>query len=109
VAIPTGARARQLGLSLEALEAVLMPAVQASERELQGQINPVLAAAQGGQGVTIRSGDGRELHLQHGDRPWFWDDGRVHPANGSQGAGGGNMPAGSVYTTVLESETEGRL
>jgi leucyl aminopeptidase (aminopeptidase T) len=109
VAIPTETRARQLGLSLAALEAILLPALQAGEDELREQIHPVLAAAQGGQRVTIRSGDGCQLRLRHGDRPWFWDDGHIDEADSARSVGGGNMPAGSVYTTVLESKTEGSL
>jgi leucyl aminopeptidase (aminopeptidase T) len=109
VAIPTEARARQLGLSLETLEAILLPALQAGEGELQEQIRPVLAAVEGGQRVTIRSGGDCVLRLQHGDRPWFWDDGHIDPADSKRAVGGCNLPAGSVYTTVLESETEGRL
>ena len=42
VAVPTKARAKQLGLSLESLEAILLPALLASVQELQAQVDRVL-------------------------------------------------------------------
>jgi leucyl aminopeptidase (aminopeptidase T) len=99
VAVPTQARAMQLGLSLEALEAILLPALLASVQELQAQVDRVLDAAAEGQTITIHSGMEHVLHLQQGDRLWHRDDGRRHS----------NLPAGSIYTTVLETETEGSL
>jgi leucyl aminopeptidase (aminopeptidase T) len=99
VAVPTQARAKQLGLSLEALEALLLPALLASVQELQAQVDRVLDAAAEGQTIAIHSGVDHVLHLQQGDRPWHRDDGRRHS----------NLPAGSIHTTVLETATEGNL
>jgi leucyl aminopeptidase (aminopeptidase T) len=99
VAVPTAARAQQLGLTLEALEAILLPALTASVPELQEQVDRVLAAAGEGQAITIHSGEGHALRLQRGDRPWHRDEGRS----------GSNLPAGSIHTTVLEAATEGSL
>ena len=76
VAVPTQARAKQLGLSLESLEAILLPALLASVQELQAQVDRVLDAAKGRQAIAIHSGVDHVLHLQQGDRPWHRDDGR---------------------------------
>jgi leucyl aminopeptidase (aminopeptidase T) len=99
VAVPTQARAKQLGLSLEALETILLPALLASVQELQAQVDRVLDAAAGGQTIAIQSGVDHVLYLQQGDRPWHRDDGQYHS----------NLPAGSIHTTVLETATEGSL
>ena len=99
VAVPTTARAKQLGLSLDSLEAILLPALLASVQELQAQVDRVLDAAAEEQTIAIHSGVDHVLHLQQGDRPWHRDDGRCHS----------NLPAGSIHTTVLETETEGSL
>ena len=109
VPIPTEGRARQLGLSLEPLEAILCPALGASVGELQQEIGQVLAAVEGRRTITLRSGGDHELRLDCGDRPWLYDDGLIDETDIARGAIVGNLPAGSVYTTVLESETEGRL
>ena len=102
VTIPTESRARELGLSLEALEAVVLPALQVDARTLRAEIDRALALAEGGRMITVRSGQGcvlhaAELRLQRGDRPWRSD------------ADAFNLPAGSIYTTVLEDKTEGSL
>ncbi|MBN1140116.1 MAG: aminopeptidase, partial [Anaerolineae bacterium] len=99
VAVPTTARAKQLGLSLESLEAILLPALLASAQELQAQVDRVLDAVKEGQTIAIHSGVDHVLHLRQGDRPWHRDEGRHHC----------NLPAGSIHTTVLETETEGSL
>jgi leucyl aminopeptidase (aminopeptidase T) len=99
IAVPTTARARQLELSLEALEAILLPALLASVQELQAQVDRVLDVAAEGQTIAIHSGEDHVLYLQRGDRPWHRDEGRCDS----------NLPAGSIHTTVLETETEGSL
>ena len=109
VAIPTEQRAQQLGLSLESLEAMLLPALGASIEELQREISQVLKIAQDGQMITIRSGDRHELRMVHGNRRWLSDDGYIDATDQSQGAIVSNLPAGSIYTTVLEDQTEGSL
>ncbi len=99
VAVPTKTRAEQLGLSLESLEAILLPALLASAQELQAQVDRVLDAAAEGQTIAIHSGADHVLIMQQGNRTWHRDDGRCHS----------NLPAGSIHTTVLETETEGSL
>lgn len=109
VAIPTKLRAQQLGMSLAALEKILLPALAASAEELQNEINRALKLAQGGSTMTIRSGGKYELRMKLGRRPWHNDDGYINQEDRAQGAIVSNLPAGSIYTTVLEDTTEGAI
>jgi leucyl aminopeptidase (aminopeptidase T) len=108
-AIPNAGRARQLGLTLEALEILLLPALVAGAAELRQAIAPALAAVQAERRLTIVSGPGYELRLDRDKRSWLVDDGEVDAEDARRGAVSSNLPSGSIYTTVLESETEGRL
>lgn len=110
MAVPTAARAAALNRSLPELDAVLMPALAAPAAELGREIARVRAAVAGGATLTVRSGTGCELRLALGERPWLDDGGVVTPADRAGGAQSvGNLPAGSVYTTVVEGETRGEL
>lgn len=108
VAVPTQRRAAQLGMTPEELEALLLPALGVSVDALQGEIQRVLLAARGAQSLTIRSGDAN-LHLTPGNRRWLSDDGYIDAADREAGAIVSNLPAGSIYTTVVETETTGTL
>ena len=101
--------AETLGVPLPELEAVLLPALLASPEELQVEIDRLLDAVGDSQDLLVRSGDGYELHLTHGERLWLGDDGRIDPHDRRRGAIVSNLPAGSIYTTVLEGETRGDL
>ena len=57
----------------------------------------------------IQTGEGLVLYLNQGDRRWLVDDGLIDAADRAQGAVVSNLPAGSIYTTVLETETNGEL
>ena len=109
VAVPTRARAAALGLALEDLEAVVLPALAAEAAELRRGIARVLEAVAGGRSLTIRSGVGCALSMDLGDRRWLDDDGAITAEDRARGAVASNLPAGSVYTTVVESETRGTL
>lgn len=109
VVIPTARAAEQLGLSAEQYEATLLPALEASAEVLQAEIERVLAVVRGGQHITIHSGEGCVLHLEHGQRPWLSDDGVIDTADRARGAIVSNLPAGSIYTTVLEERAHGCL
>lgn len=108
VAIPTAERAAQAGMTLAELEAILLPALAATVDELRQAVAPVLAAVQG-QIFTIRSGQGHELTLHHGDRPWHEDDGQLDDEDWARGAFVLNLPSGDIYTTVVEAATTGSL
>jgi leucyl aminopeptidase (aminopeptidase T) len=109
VAVPTARGAKQLGLAQKELEQLLLPALGASVEELRHEIERVLNTVRDGQVITIHSGDNHVLHLEHGDRAWLSDDGYIDATDQSQGAVVSNLPAGSIYTTVVEEKTEGTL
>ncbi len=108
VAVPTARQADLLGMPLPALEEIVLPALAVGAAELRQKIGGILAAVRGTT-MTIRSGMGCELHLTLGDRPWLDDDGEITAADRARGAVVSNLPAGSVYTTVIETETHGAL
>lgn len=108
VAIPTAERAAQAGMTLAELEAILLPALTATVEELRQAVASVLAAVQG-QLFTIRSGQGHELTLHHGDRLWHDDDGQLDEEDWGRGAFVLNLPSGDIYTTVVEDATTGAL
>ena len=87
----------------------MMPALTASVDELQAEIERVLSAVDGGETLTIHSGEGQALTLQQGGRAWLSDDGRIDTDDRQRGAVVSNLPAGSIYTTVLEDRAEGSL
>jgi leucyl aminopeptidase (aminopeptidase T) len=109
VAVPAVSKAAQLGIDHGALEQHMMPALLLDQAALQAEIEHVLLAAEAGERLVIRSGQGHELRLERGDRPWMGDDGRIDPADRARGAVVSNLPAGSIYTTVIEESAEGSL
>ncbi len=109
VAIPTAEGAQQLNLTQKGLEENLLPALGASVEELQHEIGRVLTVASLGQAITVFTGDSHVLHLEQGDRAWLSDDGWIDEQDRRQGAIVSNLPAGSIYTTVLEEKTQGSL
>ena len=110
VAVPTTARAAALGLSLPELDAALVPALGVDRAELRREIARVRAGVAGTGTLTVRSGAGCELSLKLGDRLWLEDDGSIAADAAARGIQSVvNLPAGSVYTTVLEGETRGQL
>ena len=108
-AIPTERGAGQLDLGLDEFEKILLPALGASIEELQQEIGRVLDKVSHGRSITIRSGEKHVLHLEHGDRIWLSDDGCIDEMDQRQGALVSNLPAGSIYTTVIEEKTRGSL
>jgi len=109
VAVPTAARAAATALSLAELDTALIPALAASAADVHREIVRVRAAVEGGRTLTIRSGAGCELRLALGERPWLDDDGIATTGDQARGTQVRNLPAGAVYTTVLEEETHGEL
>jgi len=109
VAVPTHDRADALSLSLEALEARLLPALAAPIEELRQHSERVLARVQGGREMTLRHSDGAELQMSIAGRRWLVDDGWIDAEDRRQSGHVSNLPAGSVYTTVVESSVSGQL
>lgn len=109
VGVPTKRRAQQLGQTLDELEAYVMPALHISVQNLRRQIENVLDGLDASTELTIVTGDGLELHIDRGKRRWLTDDGYVDEEDRIEGAIASNLPAGAVYTTILEDATEGQL
>jgi leucyl aminopeptidase (aminopeptidase T) len=108
-AVPTQRHAERLGMSLDELEAHILPAFILSSEDAQRQISGVLERLAQGAHITIGSGQGCQLHLARGARRWASDDGYIDGADRQGGAIVSNLPAASVYTTVLETCTYGSL
>ena len=109
VAVPDARRAQALGMTVADLEAAVLPAIAVPAEELRAEIARVLRTVQGARTLTIRTGAGCELRLARGDRPWLTDDGVIDEADRAGGAAVSNLPAGSIYSTVIEGATAGRL
>jgi leucyl aminopeptidase (aminopeptidase T) len=109
VAVATRERAEQSDQAIEEVERVLLPALAATPDELQREVDRILPALAEDEPIVIRS-RGLELRLRRGGRRWFSDVGRVPSVEQLGGAQPVlNLPAGSVYTTVIEDETIGSL
>lgn len=109
VGVPTERRAQQLGLTLDELEAYILPALHISVEDLRHQITNVLNTLDTATELTVVTGDNLELNIDRGKRRWLTDDGYVDEEDRIQGAIASNLPAGAVYTTLLEHATEGQL
>ncbi len=109
VAVPTRERAQMLGIRLEDLERYVVPALLVPAEELRRHIDQVLSTVAGASKLTICTGAGLTLHLDRGRRRWLSDDGRVDEGDRIEGAITSNLPAGALYTTVLEDRTEGQV
>lgn len=109
VAVPDPAQAEILGMTAADLEAVILPALAVPSRKLRSEIERALAVVQGASTLTVRTGESGELLLSLGDRRWLSDDGLITETDVAAGAGVSNLPAGSIYTTVVEEATEGVL
>jgi leucyl aminopeptidase (aminopeptidase T) len=96
-------------MPFEQLEAALLPALLAPAEELADEARRVLKTIGGRQELSILTGNDCVLHLQQGERAWLIDDGLIDPEDRRRGAIVSNLPAGSIYSTVLESETRGCL
>ncbi len=110
MAIPTEARAQQCGTTLAALEDIVLPALSATPQELGREIDRVMGRLRAARTLTIRSAAG-ELHLTLAARSWLSDAGTL-PSTGISPDGVqpvNNLPAGAIYTTVLEEATHGSI
>ncbi|NWF80023.1 MAG: aminopeptidase [Chloroflexi bacterium] len=108
-AIPTAAQADRLHLEHEALLAHLMPALLAPVEELRAEIGRILAVAGVAERLTIRTGEDHELRMIRRGRPWLADDGVIDAGDQASGAIVSNLPAASLYTTIVEASAEGSV
>ncbi|MFN8443748.1 MAG: aminopeptidase [Caldilineaceae bacterium] len=108
VAVPTQQMADRVGMPLRQLEDHLLAACLFSGSESQMLIEQVRTMLAGNH-IVIGTGNGYELHLDHGARYWHGDDGVIDEADRQRKTIVSNLPAASVYTTVLEDQTHGTL
>lgn len=108
-AVPTQRHAESLGMTLGEFERIVLPALEVSIHDLQAVIRSVLDKATNARTLTIKTGNGHELTLKLGDRTWKSDDGYIDEVDRQNGAIVSNLPAGSIYTTVLEDQTSGEI
>lgn len=109
VGVPTAAHAAMLGASFDELERAILPALEVPAEALRAEISQIMAAVAGGRRLTIQTGDGYELTLTLGNRPWLDDDGDITAEDRERGGVVSNLPAGSIYTTVIEDATFGTI
>jgi leucyl aminopeptidase (aminopeptidase T) len=109
VAVPTGRRATSLGLAERVLERHLLPALAAPPKRLRDEVNRVLEHLNGGEELILRTADHSELRLRVAGRRWLHDDGMIDAEDRAANAHISNLPAGSVYTTVIECSPTGEL
>lgn len=112
VAIPSAAKAAELGLTLAELEAHVLPALALPTDQVRQPIERILRHTARAQTLTIRTGgeERYELVLRLAQRrPWHNDDGFIDEADRAQGAIVSNLPAGSIYTTVQEEASTGQV
>ena len=103
VAVPTHQRASALGCDLAALDAAVLPAIAVDTDELLARVDALLAVVAASSGITIGS-PGCELTMSTAGRAWIADAGTA-TADGKVV----NLPAGSIYTTVVEDSVEGTI
>jgi leucyl aminopeptidase (aminopeptidase T) len=93
----------------ESLDKAVLPSLCTSVDELGQEIERILRVLKGAKELAIHTDNCYKLQLQLGSRPWLADDGYIDAADRAQGAIASNLPAGSVYTTVLEDRTHGEI
>jgi len=108
VAVPTEDVATNLGLSMQGLEAHVMASILLSASELRAATDRVVSMLARESSIELRT-PGGSLFIERGTRPLLVDDGVVDAADVRIGATVSNLPAGSVYWTVLEEATRGRV
>lgn len=106
VAVAGDDTAAALGTTVERLDAVVWPSILVDPAQLQGAVTrSARAVAAGGQQVLLTPGC--RAVLDRGERPVLADDGVIDRDDIARGAVVSNLPAGSVYWTVVEHRTRG--
>ena len=106
VAVPTEYVAQRLGIGLPELEACVLPALLLSADALHEQVAPLVSALERGTRIQVVT-DAGTLALDRGRRPLMIDDGVIDDADVASGAVVSNLPAGSIYCTVIEAAGRG--
>ena len=108
VAVPTEYVAVRLGITLAELEARVLPGLLMSAESLNDSVTPLLSALEATSTVEVMTAAGT-LVVERGRRPLMIDDGMVDRADLVCGAVVSNLPAGSLYWTVIEDATRGDI
>ena len=108
VAIPTELVAARLGSSLAAIDALVFPSILSSADEMSVPIGRLVEALAVARTVTVSTAAGT-IEFERGDRPIMVDDGIIDEDDIALGAVVSNLPAGSVYWTVIEDATRGAV
>ncbi len=108
VAVPTEDVAANLAMSVDVLNTRIMASIVLSATQINAATQGVLEALTRGSSIEVRTPAG-SLLVERGTRPLLVDDGVVDAADVEVGATVSNLPAGSVYFTVLEDATRGRV
>ena len=109
VAVPSARRATDLAHTERALERHLLPALAATPKELRKETRRVLARVEGAEMLTLRTADHSVLQMRLTGRRWLHDDGVIDAEDRAANAHVSNLPAGSLYTTVVECTPAGEL
>ena len=107
-AVPVPAKALELNRRFEAFEQMLLDAICVERSALNAAIEPVLKRARAGNTLTIRTPD-CELVMSTSGRRWLADDGTIDNEDRRAGAIVSNLPAASIYTTVVEESVSGSV
>lgn len=109
-AVPTETRAIRLGMRLAELESIVLPAIAVSSADLRREIDRLIARVASADHITIGNPDGTTLKVDITGRRWLTDTGEITAeALAAPIQPVINLPAGSVYTTVVEESASGRL
>lgn len=114
VAVATTEVAEKLGMLFAALDVAVHAAVVLPASELNSSTAPVLEALGAASTIELRSGLGSGsgtavLTVERSDRVLLVDDGVVDEDDVATGAVVSNLPAGSVYWTIVEDTARGSL
>ena len=106
VAVPTADVAAATGMPLSELDAYVLPSLALPGAAVRGSIAPLIDVLTVASTVELHTSAG-VLTTQCGARPLLVDDGVIDASDITAGATVSNLPAGSVYWTVVESEIRG--
>jgi aminopeptidase len=108
---PTAWRAKQFGISQEALVKTFWDAVNSDYAAVQTTGEKVKATVSAGKEMHITSPEGTDLKVKVEGRPWFVSDGIISADDVQKGgpAVAVYLPAGEVYTTPVAGSAEGKI
>jgi leucyl aminopeptidase (aminopeptidase T) len=108
---PTAWRAKQFGISPDALVKTFWDAVNSDYAAVQTTGEKVKATLSAGKELHITSPEGTDLKVKVEGRPWFVSDGIISADDIQKGgpAVAVYLPAGEVYTTPVAGSAEGKI